>query len=145
MGADGPDAGERGGRVKPSRAVTCVACRRKFRPGRRDQRYCSGACRQRAHRVREKVDDRDREIEAARLHYWTLIREKALADGVPESQIVTSQAQYVDEHGNVYTGWGPGRGGRLIGRTTPHRPGWAAWGLEAAGPPWSPPPPGGSR
>ncbi len=61
------------------------------------------------------------------------------------SQVVTAEAQFVDVEGNVYMG-GPTGGldpadRRLVGRTTPHRPGWAAWGLEAAGPPPPPPPP----
>src|SRR5687767_6713546 len=53
--------------------------------------------------------------------------------------IVTEQAHYVDADSNVYQGF-PGAG-RLVGRTTPSQPGWAAWGSEAAGPPWDPPPP----
>ena len=128
--------------VNPSRAVTrrtCAGCQQRFRTGRSDQRYCSGACRQRAHRARAKLDDYAREIEAARLHYWTLIYEKAVAAGADVSQVVTDESQFITEDGEVWTGWGPGRGGRLVGHTEPHRPGWAAWGLEAAGPPWSPP------
>jgi len=127
----------------PSRAVTrrtCAGCGQRFRTGRSDQRYCSGACRQRAHRARAQLDSFDRAIEAARLHYWSLVREKALARGVPQSQVVTDEAHFITEDGDVWTGWGPGSGGRLVGHTEPHRPGWAAWGLEAAGPPWSAPP-----
>jgi hypothetical protein len=125
---------------KPSRAVTrkCSACGHRF-PGRKDAQYCSGACRQAAQRARNKTTDYAREIEAARLYYWRLVAEAALSRGVPVSRIVTEQAHYVDADGNVYQGF-PGAG-RLVGRTTPSQPGWAAWGSEAAGPPWDPPPP----
>lgn len=59
------------------------------------------------------------------------------------SQVVTAEAQFVDEDGNVYMGGangGLGSGATLVRHTEPHRLGWAGWGLEAAGPPWSPPP-----
>lgn len=91
-----------------------------------------------SHRARIAGDPTDREIEEARLAYWALIERRALARGVNVSQVVTEQAQHVDADGNVHIG------GLLAGRTTPDRPGWAAWGLEAAGPPWSPPPSGKS-
>lgn len=112
----------------------CVACGGKFKPTRSDARYCSGACRQRASRARAKLDGLDREIEAARLHYWSLIAEKAIALGVEPVQVVTGESQFVDAEGNVFMH------GSRVGRIEPHRRGWAAWGLEAAGPPWSPPP-----
>jgi hypothetical protein len=44
------------------------------------------------------------------------------------------EAQDVDQHGNVFMY------GEHVGRVDPDRPGWAGWELEAAGPPWSPPP-----
>ena len=121
---------------KTSRAVTrakCVVCEKKFKATRKDARYCSAACRQRAARARAGQDDLAREIDAAKAHYWALVRKEAEARGRSVSQVVTEQAQYVDVDGSVYIG------GRLVGHTTPHRPGWAAWGLEAAGPPFSPP------
>lgn len=130
---------------KPSRAVThsrtCLGCLVRFKPPRRNARYCSPACRQRGHRARAgvKVSDLDREIEAARLRYWCLLAEKARAQGIDISGALTQVAVYVDIDGNVYEGF-PGQSGRYLGRTTPHRPGWAAWGLEAAAPPWRPPP-----
>jgi hypothetical protein len=47
------------------------------------------------------------------------------------------EAQFVDEAGHVTMH------GRVVGHTEPHRPGggaaWAAWGLDAAGPPFIPP------
>lgn len=126
---------------KPSRTVTCSACGRRFKPARSDARYCTPGCRQRAHRARLSGDPTDHEIEEARLTYWRLIKQRALARGVDVSQVVTGEAQYVDGDGNVRMGAGPdGVGGRHAGHTTPHRPGWAGWGLEAAGAPWSPPP-----
>lgn len=126
---------------KPSRAVTarCVACQRRFTPARRDQRYCSAACRQRAHRARAKLDALDRQIEAARRRYWSLIRERAEALAVSESEVLMDEAQTVDEHGNVFMH------GEHVGHTTPMKPGWTGWGLEAAGPPWMPPPGDGRR
>ena len=134
--------------AKPSRPVTrtsCVTCQQKFKPGRADQRYCSNACRARAHRARARLDDLDREIKEARRHYWGLIRRKAEALGTSESGVLTAEAQFVDEDGNVYMGGANGdplSGGTLVGHTEPHRLGWQTWGLEAAGPPWSPPPEG---
>jgi hypothetical protein len=122
---------------KPSRPVTrpkCAACAQPFLARRKDARFCSGRCRQRAARARAASDDLAREVEAARRHYWALVRRAAEARGVELSQVVTEQAQSVDERGNVYMG------GRLVGHVEPHRPGWSAWGLEAAGPPFSPPP-----
>jgi hypothetical protein len=130
----------------PSRAVTrrkCVVCGSKFKASRRDAAYCSSACRQKAARSRSGVDEIDREIDEARRVYWALIRRKAEAEGKSESQILTVQSQFVDEHGNVYMGGGKmggmGADAQLVGRVTPNRPGWSSWGLEAAGPPFSPP------
>lgn len=121
---------------EPSRPVTrkCVVCEAKFQPARSDKRYCSGACRQRAQRARDNRDRLDREIEAARLHYWSLVRLKAVVGGASESQVLTGEAQFVDVEGTVFIG------DKLVGHTTPHREGWAAWGLEAAPAPFRPPP-----
>jgi hypothetical protein len=134
--------------AKTSRTVTqrtCSTCRHKFKPKRKDAKYCSAACRQRAHRAREGLDDIDREIEATRLRYWQLIYEKARALGRAPSQIVTAEAQYVDQDGNVWLGGVLGGGPwRQAGKTTPPRKGWTGLGAEAAGPPWAPPgPPNG--
>jgi len=130
---------------KPSRTVTCSACGRRFKPARSDARYCTPGCRQPAHRARLSGDPTDHEIEAARLLYWQLIERRALARGADRSQVLTGQAQYVDLEGTVWLGARPdGKGGRYAGHITPARSGWVGWGLEAAGPPWSPPR-GGSR
>jgi hypothetical protein len=107
------------------------ACGRSFKLRRSDARYCSSACRQAAHRARAKEDDLPREIEDARRRYWRLVDELARSRGV---DAVTSQSQLIDKDGNVHMH------GELVGKTKPHRPGWAAWGLEAAGPPFRPPP-----
>jgi len=132
--------------MNPSRAVTrakCVVCDRKFKASRRDAAYCSGACRQSAARARAATSEIDREITEARRAYWALIRCKAEAEGKSTSQVMTAQAHFIDEHGNVYTGGAHGgllEGERqLVGRTKPLRPGWSVWGLEAAGPPFNPP------
>lgn len=131
---------------KPSRAVTrqrCVLCGDRFTARRRDARYCSGKCRQRAARARVAAGELAQEIEATRRRYWELVRLAAEARGVDMSRVVTEQAQSVDEQGNVYMGGpmgGLGAGARLVGHTTPPRPGWSTWGLEAAGPPFCPPP-----
>jgi hypothetical protein len=105
---------------KPSQAVTCrcAACGSKFKANRVDARYCSGACRTRAHRARAQLDALDREIEAARLRYWTLIAEKARAVG--GSAAIASEVQSVELDGTVRIN------GRAVGRREPHRPGWAA-------------------
>jgi hypothetical protein len=115
------------------RSVKCLVCERRFTPARRDARYCSPACRQRAHRGRSQQDDLHREIEATRRRYWQLVAQLNAHDG---DQAVTNLSQLVTENGDVYMH------GKLVGQTTPHRPGWAAWGLEAAGPPFMPPPAG---
>jgi hypothetical protein len=122
---------------KPLRNVTaprCAICHKRFTAKRKDARYCSDACRQRAARSRAKVDDLDRQIHNARVLYWTLISRKAEALDAPMSDVVTGEAQTVDGNGNVFMH------GEHVGHTTPHRLGWETWGLEAAGPPWSPPP-----
>lgn len=125
---------------KSSQRVTrakepCLSCGTKFVPTRRDNHYCSGACRQRAHRARKNVSDIDRRIDEAKKRYWSLIREKAEATGATESQVLTDEAQTVDEDGNVFVR------GKLVGKTKPFRPGWSSWGLEAAPPPFAPPTP----
>ena len=59
------------------------------------------------------------------------------------SHVVTLEAQLVDEDGNVFMHAEEGdelRPRKHVGTITPHRPGWSAWGLEAAGPPFSAPP-----
>jgi hypothetical protein len=132
---------------KPSRPVTrgrCIVCDASFRASRSDARYCSGACRQRAQRARCETD-LGAQIEEARKTYWALVRRQAEATGRPVSQILTAQSQLVDEQGNVYMGGnGPlggfGEGRQLVGRVKNPRPGWSCWGLEAAGPPFAPPP-----
>lgn len=132
---------------KPSRPVTrrpCVACAQPFTARRKDARYCSGRCRQRGARARAAGDELAVQIEAARRYYWALVRRAAEARAVSVSQVVTEQSQFVDEQGNVYMGGkgGIGEGAQLVGHVEPHRPGWASWGLEAAGPPFSAPPSG---
>jgi hypothetical protein len=127
-----------GARVKhPSRPVTrsrCITCERAFIAHRADAHYCSGRCRQRANRARHTSADIDQQIEATRRLYWDLVRLKAEARGVSVSQILTDEAQDVDEQGHVFMH------GRHVGTTTPPRAGWSTWGLEAAGQPFSPPP-----
>lgn len=126
------------------KARKCVCCGNTFKPAREDARYCSPRCRQRARRARDATDgmaELDREIERARLEYWRLIAQKARALGRSPAEVSTSESQYVDTDGNVWLGGvmdgSPWRyAGKLPG---PGRPGWSAWGLEAAGPPWSPP------
>jgi hypothetical protein len=119
-----------------SRAVTrarCSACGAKFRARRRDARYCSGRCRQRALRALAVQDDLLRQLEEARRHYWGLVRRYAEALGAPQSRVLELEAQFVDEAGNVWIR------GEFAGHTRPPASGGAAWGLEAAGAPWSPP------
>jgi len=129
-----------GGQTLRNVTRKCVVCERPFRPHRRDARYCSSKCRQRAHRCRVSTTDIDRRIEATRLEYWKLIAEKAAALGRHRSNILTGESQYVDEAGNVFVGGVLGGGGwRFAGRIEAGWAGWTAWGLEAAGPPWAPP------
>jgi ribosomal protein S27AE len=123
---------------KPSQRVTrgkvsCAACGSKFVPARHDNRYCSGACRQRAHRARAGLEDIDRRIDEAKALYWSLVAEKAEAIGRSMSQVVTDEAQFVDAAGHVFVR------GEFVGEQRPHRPGWAAWGLEVASAPFVPP------
>ena len=132
---------------KPSRTVTrvrCVVCNKSFRKTRRDARYCSPTCRQRAHRSRSQIN-LGSEIEKVRRDYWALVRQQAEATGQSQSQILTAQSQFVDGEGNVYMGGdspmgGMGKNRQLVGQIKSGRPGWSAWGLEAAGPPFEPPP-----
>jgi hypothetical protein len=142
--------------VHPSRSVTrprCVTCGRTFISRRADARYCSGRCRQRANRARQISTDIDREIQAARTHYWDLIRRKAEARGVAVSQVLTAEAQTVTPDGQVFMNGKIGdTSGAPVGTVAPlaqgqpgARPGWTVWGLEAAGPPFSPPMEGSRR
>jgi hypothetical protein len=129
---------------KPSRSVTrlrCVVCDARFAARRCDARYCSGKCRQQATRSR-KASASGLSLTELRRAYWAAVRREAQARGVTQSQIVTEQAHFVDEAGNVFMGGsmhGLGPDAQLVGKSTPLRPGWACWGLEAAGPPFSPP------
>ena len=120
---------------KPSRAVTrakCATCGKSFKATRRDARYCSGRCRQRALRARAQQDELRIEIEKAKRANWVAVRRYAEALGVPDSEVLTGEAQFVDEAGNVWIR------GQLAGHKEPDRD-RAVHGLEAAGPPWSPP------
>ena len=137
---------------KESRTVTrklCCVCNKSFRARRADVRYCSGRCRQRANRARQGSEDIDQEIEAARLHYWDLLRRKEVSKGGHASQVVTLEAQLVDEDGNVFMHAEEDdvfRPRKLVATGHPvQHPGFAAWGLEAAGPPFSAPPHGETR
>jgi hypothetical protein len=117
--------------VKASQPVTreCAACGAKFKAARKDKRYCSGRCRQRALRARDnQQDDLLREIEETKRRYWELVDCYREATGR-----MPIQTQFVDEHGNVFIG------NRLVGRSRLHEVGWAFWGNEAAGPGFSPP------
>ncbi len=121
---------------KPSRRVTrqrCVVCQKKFIVKRRDARYCSGKCRQQAARSRASGHEWQRKLDKLRREYWETVRQAAEARGVTVSQVITDQSQSIDEAGNVYIR------GQFAGTTKPRRPGWASSGLEAAGPPFSPP------
>lgn len=117
---------------QPSRAVTrakCAVCGNSFTAGRRDARYCSGRCRQRALRARAEEDDLLRQIDEARRHYWACVRRYAEAFGRQPDE-----AQLVDAEGQVFIR------GELVGHAHfQDRPGWSTWGNENAGPPWSPP------
>ena len=121
---------------KPSRRVTrrrCVVCNKSFIIKRRDARYCSGACRQQASRSRAGGHEWQQKLDRLRREYWDTVRQAAEARGVTVGQINTEQSQLVDENGNVFIR------GEFVGTTKPVRPGWSASGLDAAGPPFSPP------
>jgi hypothetical protein len=118
---------------KASRAVTCVVCEQRFKPSRRDARYCSPRCRQRAARARAGSNTLLAEIDAAKAHYWELVSRYAEARGLSVAAVNTDQSQTLDEKGRVFIR------GELVGFAKPARAGWTQWGLEAAGPPWSPP------
>ncbi len=113
----------------------CSICGHRYQAKRADSRYCSSACRQRAFRMR--ADDEERlqlEIDEAARHYWGLVAKLAVTRGESRGKVLSGRlSQFVDGEGNVYIR------GRLAGRGTPNQPGFAAWGLEAAGPPWCPP------
>jgi len=121
---------------KPSRPVTrkrCVVCQKKFITKRRDARYCSGKCRQQAAWSRASGHEWQAKLDRLRREYWDTVRQAAEARGVPVGQIHTEQSQTVTPNGDVYIR------GKFVGTTKPPRPGWTTCGLEAAGPPFSPP------
>ncbi len=117
-------------RSRKGLSATCPVCGGKFTRKRRDAKTCSSACRQRMHRGRAGEDRLRREIEATRRRYWQLVAQLRAHDPAT----ITKLARFVDEQGNVF------RDGVCVGKTAPVRPGWAGWGLEAAGPPFCPPP-----
>ena len=125
-------------RAEPLRIVThkCATCAKKFKSHRVDGRYCSGACRQRAHRSRSAggtLENLDQEIDRARNRYWALIAIKAHMLKLSRSEVLTCESQFVDETGNVFMR------GVLVGHVKPDKPGWSTWGAEVAGPPYAPP------
>ena len=105
----------------------CLACVKRFRPTRLDARYCSAACRQRAHRARAHIARIDREIEATRLHYWQLIERKAHALGVSVGEVLVDESQSVDDQGQVEIH------GRLVGKIRPYPRGSATEAVKTAG------------
>jgi hypothetical protein len=122
------------------KSVRCCVCSKRFNPGRRDARYCSPACRQQAHRARAQQDDLRREIEATRRRYWQLVNLLHAHDG----KVASHLSQVVDTDGNVFAYDGNPKAfmgcGQWVGQIEPSRAGFTGWGLEAAGPPFSPPP-----
>jgi hypothetical protein len=130
-----------GGRRKPSRAVTrklcaLAGCEARFTATRKDARYCSPACRQAALRARAKQDDLERlarQIEETKALYWQLVQQYAEARGISMAGVNSEMAQTVTADGEIWIR------GKLAGWCKPHRPGWTAWGLEAAPPPFMPP------
>ena len=123
--------------AKPSRAVTraqCILCDARFTAHRRDARYCSAKCRQRARRSRAGEDDLARRIDEARALYWELVQQYAEARGIrPAGASSSPGVATVTEDGEVWIG------GRLAGWARPQRGGWTGWGMEAAPPPFLPP------
>src|SRR5262245_25840363 len=100
----GITASDRKGR-KPSRSVTrTCSCGQKFRPKRRDAKFCSGRCRQRAVRAGRLVSNIDAEIEHHRLAYWAAIKRKAEANRISVAEVLTGESQRVEPDGRVFMG-----------------------------------------
>lgn len=111
-----------------------MVCDRKFTASRKDARYCSARCRQSALRARASdSEDLARRIDEARALYWELVQQYAEARGIRPTDVRTEMSPTVTADGEVYIR------GELAGWCKPHRPGWSAWGLEAAPPPFLPP------
>jgi len=122
--------------AKPSRPVArivCVVCEAKFTAKRKDARYCSAKCRQAAARARPQLDDLARRIDETRSLYWQLVQQYAEARGIRPAVANTEMSPTVTADGEVWIN------GRMVGWAKPQRPGWSAWGLEAAPPPFMPP------
>lgn len=121
---------------KPSRAVTrkeCVVCGAKFTAKRKDARYCSSKCRQSALRARcgeDALGELGRRIDETQALYWKLVQEYAEARGIRPSTVLSERSPTVTPDGEVWIQ------GKHVGWTTPPRPGWTGWGLEAAPPPF---------
>lgn len=114
----------------------CVVCGAKFTAKRSDARYCSGRCRQSALRARSGEDTLGqlaRLIDETRSLYWKLVQQYAEARGIRPESVLTELSPTVTDGGEVYVG------GKFAGWAEPRRPGWSAWGLEAAPPPFLPP------
>lgn len=134
MGVTAANRSARGHR-KPKRPVTkCPVCGAKFTASRRDAKYCSARCRQSACRARAIGEDElARQIDETRSLYWQLIQQYAEAKGVHWQHVLTELSPTVTEDGEVYIR------GEFRGWCKPQRPGWNAWGLEAAPPPFQVP------
>ena len=119
----------------PKRRKKCAECGASFRTRRADARFCSGACRQRTHRLRSNdVHGLLQQVDATRRQYWKLVDQLRATLGWPKSKVLSDLlAQFVDGQGRIYLR------GQLIGQGQLTRPGWTCWGLEAAGPPFCPP------
>ncbi len=128
----------RGDKVKngaPKRRKKCAECGESFRTRRADARFCSGACRQRTHRLRSNdVHGLLQQVDATRRQYWILVDQLRATLGWSKTSVLSELlAQFVDGQGRIYLR------GQLIGQGQLTRPGWTSWGLEAAGPPFCPP------
>jgi hypothetical protein len=82
-----------------------------------------------------------REIESTRRRYWQLVGQLQAHRG---EGVLTSLCQVVDTDGNVWANNGDQNAlfgcGEWVGRIKPRDEGFTAWGLEAAGAPFIPPP-----
>jgi hypothetical protein len=51
--------------IRNTTLARCVGCRREFQPTRKDAKFCSAACKQRAHRLGKLVEGQRRALEGA--------------------------------------------------------------------------------
>ena len=101
-------------KARQARQKPCAACGKEFRGKRKDARFCSGACRQRAHRTPEAalMSARSAPRSATRSEREVVARQSAVLLRVEEGPLPAEEAEALRA---LKRGGGPGRGKKIVG------------------------------